>query len=169
MTEQIRRWGMATDISTALFKAEKRRLQQRIDVIDADNRKLNQSLHYGFMHAGKNYNPSNAPTINEQRNYPVLHESLHDEMAHYLDDVKRVGYEKSRMYQVLVKVFAQCQTHQAIRDSLPDFLIDMVPELKGYDRYNPEEFYISHIPQLLRYYRDFRERAEFFYATNLLY
>ena len=169
MSEQIRRWGIATDISTALFKAEKRRLQKRIDVIDQENRKLNQSIHYGFMHGGKNYNPSDAPTINQQRNYPVLHESLHDEMAHYLEDVKRTSYEKSRMYQVLVKVFAVCETHQQLRDSIPDFLVDMVPELKGYDRHHPEEIYISHNEQLLRYYRDFRERAEFFYATNMLY
>lgn len=169
MSEQIRRWGIATDISTALFKAEKRRLQKRIDTIDEDNRKLSQSMHYGFMHKGKNYNPSTSPTTNEQRNYPVLHENLHSEMEDYLEDVKRVGYEKSRMYQILVKVFAECKTHQELRDSIPDFLVDMVPELKGYSRYNPEEIHIQHLPQVLRYYRDFRERAEFFYATNMLY
>lgn len=138
-----------------LFKHEIRRHQQCIDAIARKG-----SVFSAFLHKGQTFRPSFAPAGARRSALP---EHCWDDMELFLQDKTQLDWDSKAFWQVLFSLIHECTSLQEVRDALPDFVVELVPELAPLPRIEQEAFTLSD-PRVSRQFQTQRERMEL-YAT----
>lgn len=141
-------------ILTFLFQGETRRHQQCIDHIVSRN-----SVRSTFMHGGLTYRPSWIAAGSQRVS---LDENLWPDMDRFLLDKNAVDWDCKAFWQVLFSMVNPCLSLQEVRDTLPDFIVELVPSLKALSRTDTEAFTIDDDPRVLRQYHKYRPKMELY-------
>lgn len=152
-----------------LFKAETRRLQRMITDLNRTNREISGGQAHAFIYNGEVYVASDTQQIPQRGTIPPLVPSLQFAMEDYLADRKVIEADRAQIRQVMFTVLYQCKDNQEIRDSLPDCLVQLFPDLRAMPRHLEQGFIIRHTPRVLRQYEKVLPKIEFYSATRLLY
>jgi hypothetical protein len=92
-----------------------------------------------------------------------LPESCWEDMEKFLLDKEQLDWDSKAFWQIMFSLISPCTSLQDVRDALPDFVAELVPELSVLPRTQPEAFTLSE-PRVVRQYQKLREKMEF-YAT----
>jgi hypothetical protein len=156
-------------ISKSLFQAEKRRLAGVIVDLDKQNNEIKHTGQQGFLFNGALYRPHNASTIKVGPGIPTLDFSLNKQMNDYLKDAKEIELDEKQIQQILFKLIYKAETLQHLRDTLPECLVALVPDLSGMVRNCPEAFLLEGDERGMAQFKKLKPKIEFYSATRLLY
>lgn len=155
-------------IASSLFEAEERRLRGVVDRIIKHN-----SLFFpdtpcdGMLFQGKPYDYSNLGTGSRTR--VSTHHTLFLEMEEYIKDTETVWGDRHHISQILHGLIEPCSTFQDIRDTLPNCLSSIIPQIASLPRIREEAFTIRDNVRTVRQYRKALPRMEFYSTARLLY
>lgn len=156
-----------------LFAAESRRLDARISELNQRNSEIKKKVLYGFMHMGKRYIPkeyrAQAAAMARQP-MPTLAFELISEANAFQTELNRIKLDRDQIGQVLFKLLYQCTTLQEVRDSLPDCVANMVPDLAKLNRYMRDPTWIiRNDDRAIRQYNKMLPKIEMYAMSHLLY
>jgi hypothetical protein len=156
-------------LMVALFSAEHRRLTTEVDkLVEANREFFRDKPHDGFLFQGKPYDPSNLSSLGRKVRVSMsLH--MNDRMEDFLRDKSQVDGDRKLISQILFPLIQPCSNLQDIRDTLPNCLVDVLPDLKGLPREQSVAFTLADNPRLFRQFENILPRVEFYAATRLLY
>jgi hypothetical protein len=140
-----------------LFRNETSRHQKCIDHIASRNTNGNRN----FVHATNTYMTSWMKNANIRMPRVELHESLWPEMEMLLLDMRAVENDSRVYWQLLFSMINPCTNLQDVRDTLPDFITDMMPGLCDKPRISPEIHTITDL-RMQRQYAKHREKMEMY-------
>jgi hypothetical protein len=156
------------EIKSVLFAPEKRRLATAIDqLVDQNEEIRHRSTVQGFMFNGETYIHSRAPM--RHKSYPILAWALNEDMERWLKDRKQVQLDEAQIGQMLFKLLYQANDLQEIRDTLPECLVSLVPQLRGMQRKFEQEFLIRHNERDLKQFRKILPKIELYAMASLIY
>lgn len=119
-------------LTTALFEAEDRRTAQRIDklILEVRDRNEQEIGIHGVIHNGFRLTHS---TASQYRGKPVTYHAPARpehvlEAESILDDLNKVNLDHIKIRQMLVQLLAGLKSAQEIRDTLPESVLDLLPE-----------------------------------------
>lgn len=150
-----------------LFEPEIRRLASIVDELDAANREIRGHTVMGFMHNGKAYLPKAATMRPKQ--FPALAFTLTNRAAVWCADEKQVGEDKQLIKQVLWLVTKDCTSMEAVRDALPESIIELVPTLRSIQRTNEDGYTIKGDPKMYAQYLKIRDKIDVYWACRMIY
>lgn len=150
-----------------LFEPEVRRLASIVDELDAANREIRGHTVMGFMHNGKAYLPK-AATVRPKQ-FPALAFTLTNRAAAWDSDRKQVEEDKQLIKQVLWLVSKDCTAMGAVRDALPESIIELVPSMKALPRTNEDGYPIKGDPKLHAQYLKIRDKIDVYWACRMIY
>lgn len=161
-------------ITDRLFAPEERRIDKMIDELNQRNGAIKGKQLFGFMHLGKRYVPESckvqAAALRRQQIMPSLAFELNDDASTFITDVKKVELDKEQIKQVLFKLLYQANTLQDIRDSLPECLVPLVPEIAKLSRHNDDPTWlIRNDHRALRQYEKMLPKIELYAMTRMIY
>lgn len=161
-------------ITERLFAPEDRRIDKMIEELNQRNSAIKGKQLFGFMHLGKRYIPQSckaqAAALRKQQVIPSLAFELIDEASVFINDVKKVESDREQIKQVLFKLLYQANTLQDIRDSLPECLISLVPEVAKMDRRNEDPTWlIRNDHRALKQYAKMLPKIELYAMTRMIY
>lgn len=143
-------------VLTHLFAFETERHQRCIDKIAMEHN-LGWTT---FMHRAQTFRPTKAQPGQPRRALP---EAAWPDMEKFLRDKDQVEQDSKKFWQILFSMINPCNTLQDVRDTLPDFIVEMVPQLVNHPRLRDEAFTLDE-PRTKRQYDKLREKMEL-YAT----
>lgn len=168
--EVIKGHTIITEMLTAVFQPEYRRLAAWVDRICKQNREAyNDPDLIGFIYNGQVYKPlavDAAVTAIKRRG---LHSTLTDSMENYLRDIGALTRDKAYIAQSLFKLIEPCENLQDVRDALPNCLCDALPALNGLSRGREEAWTIAGDPRAQRQYAKILPQIEMYAAARLIY
>lgn len=119
-----------------LFAGERRRLNATLAKIrDQNNEIVGQEL-AGFLFEGEFYSPKGSTVIRGAK-HTSLDIQLHEAARKYLKDKNKVEEDIGWIRQGIFQILSACSTIQEIRDTLPECLVKMVPDLIKLERTAP--------------------------------
>lgn len=124
-----------------------------------------REVRYGFIFDGYAYRMKDPPVLHQ--NLFGLDYRLNDEMEAILEEWEQINVETRQFRQMLSKMVVI--DDQTTRDTLPEFLVNLVPHLACLPRLNQEACTIADNPSAMRQYQKLRPRMEFYAATRLIY
>lgn len=156
-----------------LFEAEDRYLGVMVTELNKANSEIKRQSFQGFMHMGKKFIPPeflwNKAMI-ARRPVPPLHFSLMDQSAEFIRHQTRVDLDKSQIRQILFQQLHQCNDLQEIRDSLPDCLVSLIPELQQVNRYVQDPLWLVRSnPHAVAQYNKILPKIEFYTMSRMIY
>lgn len=152
-----------------LFVGEKRRLNKSVaDLIRANN-ELKGEQAAGFLFMGEYYTAAGFQVMGNGTKKPTLHDSLTSKAEWHIKSATRVADEEKLIGQIIFKLLMPCETLQDMRDTLPDFLSEMIPALKPLPRLNEPGCSLSNDTRATRQFNKLIERMEFYAAARLMY
>lgn len=140
-----------------------------IEMIDK-NHKLEgtlQTLH-GFYFRGQLYHKFAAGIPTKGTRFGSLHLSLIPEMDDMLKLRRNEEFEFVRIKNGLAVLLARATTQQDIRDSIPNCLADIIPNLKNLPRIREEAFLLNKQSNHYRQYMVIKPIIEYYCALRLL-
>lgn len=152
-----------------LFVAEKRRLNKSITDLINQNNELKGEQGAGFLYMGEYYTATGFRVMGSGTKKLTLHDSLTDKMEWHIKSASRVADEERMIGQIIFKLLMPCNTLQEMRDTLPDFLAEMIPALKPLPRQDEPGCSIKDDPRSWRQFQKLHERMEFYAAARLIY
>lgn len=111
-----------------LFAPDHRRLVAWVDKLCENNQEIVGKDVHGFIYAGAFYRPSNVRGVITGRK--SLHSSLAPKMEDFLRSKQIMEVEKTKLRQALFMLLEPCNDQQDIRDTLPECIVDCLPELR---------------------------------------
>lgn len=162
-------------ISAALFAAEDRRLNKRVEELNQKNSEIKKKVLFGFMHMGERFIPESCKAqsaANRRQNMvlPTLAFELLPEAADFMSDVAKVKSDKAQIKQVLFKLLYQVTNLQELRDCLPEVLVPLVPEVSGLSRHMQDPTYLIRSDwRAVRDYEKTLPKIEMYAMTRLIY
>ena len=165
-------------IITILFEPEARRIDKLVSRLNELNHRAKGKPCYGFMHMGEVYVPSehidSFRAVHGRRGasqaVPTLAITLMDEARDFLAEVNKVKSDKDLIRQVLFKLIFQAGSKQEIRDALPECIVQLLPELKNYNRQQNDPAYLIRSDwRAVRDYEKALPKIELYAMTRLLY
>jgi hypothetical protein len=151
-------------------EAEKRRLDRTLEVLNQKNRELLKAPSDGFLYGGQFHLPAgNTVTLPAMGKRSSLDHSLWEDAEAYMADIKTTKDDLQFIRQILFKLLSPCTCFQDIRDTLPDFLVDTLPETKALPRIQKEAFTIQHDARALRQFEQLKEKLALYRAGRLMY
>jgi hypothetical protein len=140
-------------ILTHIFKHEMRRHQQCVDAIA-----LKGGVSYTtFLHQGVTFRPSNATSARRAS----LPEHCWDDIDLHIKDKEAVDWDSKAFWQMLYNLLHSCSSWQEVRDALPDFIVEMVPNIKDLPRQDQEAWTLTD-ERTKRQWAKVREKMEFY-------
>lgn len=124
-------------IVASLFQPDIKRLGEIVTQLNEENSRRIGIQYFGFMHHGKRYLD---PRYESQRKVlskypmPTLALELHDRLAQFDSDNAQLERDKARIKQALTPLLINCNDLQDIRNSLPECLIHLVPQISHLQR-----------------------------------
>ena len=92
------------------------------------------------------------------------------EASEFLSDVKKVELDKEQIKQVLFKLLYQANTLQEIRDSLPECLVPLVPEIAKLSRQTDDPtWFIRNDERALKQYKKMLPKIEMYAVSRMIY
>jgi hypothetical protein len=155
------------EIKSTLFAPENRRLATAIDRLVVQNDEECEHPYKGFLFAGEVYRHSLGNTI--YKSWPVLAYALNGDMERWLKDKKQVQLDEAQIGQMLFKLLYQANDLQEIRDTLPECLVSLVPQLRAMPRKFNQEFLIRHNERDLKQFRKILPKIEMYAMASLIY
>lgn len=170
MTRHMEIYSFIDTASKRLFEAEKRRLETILVDINRDNKRLTKTQFDGFLYQGRYHRPSTGTLTVTNVGRTPLHESLHERMASFLRDKAQIIQDEQLLRQMLFLLLAPCQSDEQIRNTLPECLMDCVPELaQRYPRTDEPGCSIRHLPRESRTFQQLLPKLEAYSAAKLLF
>lgn len=151
-----------------LFKAEERRLDKAVEVLDTRNREIGGHKPQGFLLQGKLYRQKSATLIATAGIKPLAYE-LTEDGNKFLKDRNEIDKDKQLIKQILYKLVEPCQNIQEIRDTLPECLVGLIPELSKIERRFAKGFFAPKDERFRRQYEAILPKIEMYSVTCLLY
>lgn len=160
-------------ICNRLFQAENRRINQIVEDLNKKNSEIKKKQLFGFVHLGEKYIPESckaqAIALRKQP-MPSLAFELINEACSFTTDIKKVELDKDQIRQVLYKLLYQANSLQEIRDSLPECLVPLVPEVAKLSRYIQDPTWlIRNDDRALRQYHKMLPKIEMYAMTRMIY
>lgn len=152
-----------------LFGPDHRRLVAWIDrLCDKNSEIVGKDVH-GFIYAGVFYRPSNV--IGKITGRQVLHSSLHGDMRDFLQSAKMVEVEKTKLRQILFMLLEPCNNQLDIRDTLPECVVDCIPDLKKHfpDRTREPAFTITSNERAMKLFNKLLPKMEEYSVARMLF
>lgn len=119
-------------VTADLFTPETTRLGKNIaELVKLNNQALGMMLD-GFLWEGDWYTAPDTPSSRSPKH--SLHRSLEDRMYAHIRDADTVETDRHKVSQILYKVMLASKTPQVLRDSLPNSVVDLLPNLKEIPR-----------------------------------
>lgn len=152
-----------------LFVGEKRRLAKSVtDLINANN-ELKGEQAAGFLYMGEYYTAEGFRVMGAGTKKLTLHDSLTQKADWHIRSAQKVADEERLIGQIIFKLLMPCQTLQEMRDTLPDFLAEIIPALKKLPRHNDVGFSLRDDTRGSRQFEKLLPRMEFYAAARLIY
>lgn len=151
-----------------LFVAEKRRLDKAVADLIRENNELCGVQAAGFLHYGEYYTAEGFQTMTAGGKV-TLHNSLTDKIDWHIKDAKIVADDERLIGQIVFKLIDPCETLQDMRDSLPDCLATMIPELAKLPRHNEQGWSLRQDVRASRQFEKLLPKIEMYSAARLLY
>lgn len=120
-----------------LFSADKRRIGDLITKLNVANGELKGKPSFGFMHRGKRYiDPRYASQIKAlaKQPAPTLDIDLSPQLKNFDRDVAQLEEDQARIKQAITPLIINCNSLQDIRDSLPECIVHLVPDVSHLQR-----------------------------------
>lgn len=172
MAAYVPKKTIAQQISDKLTEAEQRRFSQFIIQMNQENRKLSDQKVDGFLFAGQYYLPANG-TVTVHAGYskgkPPLNPALWTKMERHLRDRIMVRQDKESITQMLHLLLKDAKSNQEVRDTLPECLVALFPELAKLPRKNEPAYTLHNNPRAQRQYEKLLPKMEMYSAAQLLY
>lgn len=160
-------------ISQRLFAAEDRRINLMVEELNRKNSEIKKKVLFGFMHLGQRYVPEQYRVHNaalKRQPMPTLAFELLAEANSFTTDIKKVQLDKDQIRQVLFKLLYPATTLQEIRDSLPECLVPLVPELSRMGRQNDDPtWFIRDDERAMKQYRKILPKIEMYAMSRMIY
>jgi len=158
-------------LTDKLFEPEMRRLNQVIQGLNVQNKRLKDAKIDGFLFQGTYFLPTGiSATVAAQTQAKVgLHPTLYPAMKAFLQDRTIVENERKYISQTILHLLSSCKTRQEIRNALPECLVMCLPELKVHARTNSEAYTIQSDPRALHQYEEILPKMELYAAGALFY
>lgn len=153
-----------------LFEGEERRLSKLLEELTASNdRLLKVGASTGFMFNGDFYkrNTKAKPPMHGERH--ALHETLWEPMMQYLQETSKLVLDINKINQMCHRLVKGCVTLNDLRDTLPECLVALTPELANLQRTRPEGWTLQGDERAMRQYGQVKPLIEFYSATRLMY
>lgn len=151
-----------------LFAAEERRLDKAVESLDQRNREIGRHKTQGFLLQGKLFRQKSATLIATTGIKPLAYE-LTEDGNKFLRDRNNIDQDRQIIKQILYKLVEPCQNGQEIRDTLPECLVSLVPELSRMERRFAKGFFAPKDERFQRQYEAILPKIESYSATCLLY
>lgn len=161
-------------IIAKLFSAEERRLDKRMEALNTSNNIARGKTSYGFIHMGKTYIPKSVQQLSRVNKRstalaPVAF-SLLDEARSFTTDHTMVENDKQEIRQLLFKMLHVCNDTQEVRNSLPDAIVNLFPELSQLKRTLVDPcYYVQLDPRTVALYHRLVPKIEMYAMGHLLY
>lgn len=91
---------------------------------------------------------------------------LWEDMDKFLLDYDKVAWDSKGFWQSLFTLLEPCNDIQDARDALPDFIVELSPQLAALPRQQPEAWTIIGNPRVHRQYLKQREKMEFYVSLQ---
>lgn len=154
---------------TTLFVPETRRIGNAITELVKQNNIQKKISAIGFRHMGELFVVPGMKRM-DKAPLPTLSFTLTNEGNALLQEKRILDLDKSLISQVLFKQLYQCNDLQEVRDSLPDCLIALIPEIAKIPRKMPDPLWINRNDQrAMNQYNKILPKIEMYAASRLLY
>lgn len=154
-------------IIKCLFEPDHRRIQAWIDKIAEKNSEIQGQDVHGYLYAGVHYRPSNVAGF--ITNKKPLHSSLAEDMENLLRAKRAVDVEKGKVSQTLFLLLEPCKSEQDIRDTLPECVVDCLPNLKRLERTAEPAFTVADNSRATRQYKKILPKMEEYSVARMIF
>lgn len=159
-----------------LFDAEQLRLTKEIDDIITENQNYRGLDNVGVLFSSGFYDFSwfkaPKPAFRGQKveapRRVSLHEDLHERMQAAVDEKARMEHDRKHITQMLKFLLEPARSLQDIRDTLPEVVVEVIPDLRGMPRQRPVGFTLKH-PIHKQQLDRVTNRMAFYVAIKLMY
>ncbi|QEP29854.1 hypothetical protein HYP99_gp056 [Sinorhizobium phage ort11] len=141
---------LSKQLTEFIFQIDEKRLEQQLETIKSEDNKLG-GLWYGFTYGGEMYTHL-APKQRRNVQFRELDPSLHPKMQDYLLTKKIMDLDRIKVTQTLSAILIGCTNWQDVRDSLPEGIIEFIPQVKDLPRTREEAFNIVNNERAKRQY-----------------
>jgi hypothetical protein len=155
-------------IVDTIFKAEERRIQAWTDRLC----RANQEFHPGcqmFFWGNRWFRLSNVAGNVPLKHRKPLHSSLCEDADNLLKDAQLVDNDKAFVKQTIFSLLEPCKDVQDIRDTLPEYLVDVVQWKQSLSRTRPAAFTIQNNERALRQYEKMLPLLQVYSTARLIY
>lgn len=152
-----------------LFVAEERRLNLILTKMNRENKRHCEIKKDGFLYNGEFFMPTDINIEVGPGAHNPLRDEFHDTMEEWIRDRDMVKSDRIYLKQVLFKLLDPCTTQQHIRDTLPDCVLDILPEVQALSRRDEPAWTIAGDERAMRQYQKYLPRMEFYSAARLFY
>jgi hypothetical protein len=153
-------------------QSEKRRHEKILQDLNKRHKEILKADHDGFLYGGEFYMPAvpgtvvTLPTLAQRK---TLDQTLWDEMEAYVKDVRATSEDIQFVQQVLTRILANCTSFQDVRDTLPDFLFDVLPETRTLPRIQAEGFTLNDNIRAMKQFAQMKEKLAVYRMGRLMY
>lgn len=160
-------------IMEKLFAAEARRIDKMITELNRQNSEIKKKPLFGFMHLGQRYVPyhckATAAALRRQP-MPSLAFELLPEASRFINDVTKLEQDKDQIKQVLFKLLYQANNLQEVRNSIPDCVAALVPEISKLERTIVDPTWlIRNDERALKQYHKMLPKIEMYAMSRMIY
>jgi len=156
-----------------LFAADDRRIKERIQALNDANSRIRKTQLFGFMHRGKRFiDPrfEGQTSVLAKTPVPTLALQLNDELKSFDLDRDRVEIDRAKIRQALLPLLVNCNSLQDLRDTLPECIIHMVPQLVPLKRQRTDNAsFIRSDKYAMKAYEKALPLIEAYSVSNLIY
>lgn len=153
-----------------LFAPETRRLAIVINKLSGHNKILKRAAADGFLYGGILYMPTGSVvTAGPNQAKTSLDLSLNSEMDTWIQDQKAIRCDQDLVKQMLFRLLKPCKSVREIRNTLPECLISLVPELNAEPRTDPAGYTLEGDERAKRQFDKLLPKIEMYSVTRFLY
>lgn len=151
-----------------LFVAEKRRLDKQIASLIHRNNEVCNVQAAGFLYQGEYYTADGFTQVGNAKKQ-TLNISLQEDMDWHLKDAGTVAEDEQLIGQIIYRLIDPCESLQEIRDSLPDCLAAMIPDVANLERHNEQGWSLRQDTRGERQFKQLLPKIEMYSAGRLMY
>lgn len=161
--------GLVERLIDKLFGPEQRRLDGMLKTLNQENKEASDSFIDGFLYKGEFFLPkSGSLTVaGRGRAKSVLHLSLHGRMQDWLVDRQGIEDDMAFVKQGLMQLLRPCKTTKEIRNTLPEALIPLAPELAPIPREDEPGCSIRDDERAMRQFQKILPKLEAYSVSRL--
>lgn len=161
-------------VMVKLFAAEDRRIDAMVTELNRQNSEIKKKPLFGFIHLGERYIPESckmqAAAALRRQPMPTLAFELLPQASNFTNDIAKLKQDKDQIKQVLFKQLYQANNLQEVRDSLPDCVAALVPEIAKLNRFIEDPTWLNRNDwRAIRDYERALPKIEMYAMSRLIY